>query len=151
MNEIVIREDGKQATISRPRSDWNVNEWSLVKEIDELSESMRPPSSMDRYLILNAVRFDRPERGKADASDVLLRKRLADAVQMLKRVLEIDPQKSSGIPVLKGTRFKAAQVLGEIADGSSVAKLCREYNLDREMVIEFLRGIAIHLDRPFKS
>lgn len=85
---------------------------------------------------------------KSISGDALLSSRLVSAAHILNEVVEINPQKGGGTPVLAGTRFKISQVLGELADGKSIFKLCREYKRDRKKLVNLLRGLAIHLDRP---
>jgi uncharacterized protein (DUF433 family) len=86
---------------------------------------------------------------KSTDAGVLLSVRLTYGTLLLKECVDIDPDRMGGIPVLAGTRFPVAQVLGELADGTTVSKLAKNFNLDAELIASFLRGIAIHLDRPF--
>ena len=65
-------------------------------------------------------------------SDVLVSMRLTFAAHLLQNLIETDPNKAGGIPVLSGTRFKISQVLAEIADGKSLKGLARDFSLDRE-------------------
>jgi uncharacterized protein (DUF433 family) len=87
----------------------------------------------------------------AVSPDVLLSMRLTFAAHMLKEVVEIDPDKAGGAPVLTGTRFKISRIFGELADGVTISKLAKEYHLDKTKIQKLLQGIAIKLDRPFLS
>lgn len=78
-----------------------------------------------------------------------LAERLTHAGSMLPTCIEVNPNKRGGIPVIKGTRFTAAQALAEIADGRSVAELCEDFELDEESVKNLLRALSIYLDRPY--
>ena len=61
--------------------------------------------------------------------------------------VEVNPRKRHGTPVLKGTRFKVAQVLAQFAAGDSLDDLVNDLDLDRETIVKFLRGLSIVLDR----
>lgn len=86
---------------------------------------------------------------KSIDTDVLLSIRLTYAAFLLNGAVEIDSERRGGVPVLYGTRFPVAQVLGELADNVTVTGLARDYSLNAETIRSFLRGLAIHLDRPF--
>lgn len=86
---------------------------------------------------------------KRISADVLVSMRMTYAAHLLNAVIEINAKKAGGTPVLRGTRFKVAQILAELADNKSVSKLAREFDLDRGKVEEMLHGMAILFDRPF--
>jgi uncharacterized protein (DUF433 family) len=86
---------------------------------------------------------------KAPPVDSLLSQRLAFAAKTMTDFVEVNQQKASGVPVISGTRITLAQVLAELADGRSVGAIARTMKLDREMLAELLRAMAIHLDRSF--
>ncbi len=88
--------------------------------------------------------LDRP-----DAEERKLSERLAFAVRLVGDALEINPQIRSGVPVLRGTRFPASQVLAELAAGRSLAQIVEEWDLDENVVRSFLEGLSIQIDRPF--
>jgi uncharacterized protein (DUF433 family) len=77
-----------------------------------------------------------------------LAERARHAASMLRNCVEMNPRKRGGIPVLKGTRFTLAQILAEIAEGRDVNELAEDFELDLELIKEFLHGLAICLDRP---
>ena len=105
-----------------------------------VSTSSRGLSLANLYLMPEAKKISK---------DVLLSRRLTDSAYILNQLVEITPKKLGGVPVLTGTRLKIAQILGEIADGSSIAKIARDFDLDREKLANLLRGIAIQFDRSF--
>lgn len=78
----------------------------------------------------------------------LLVQRLYIGMQMLQESVDIDPDKRHGIPVLKGTRFKAGQVLAQLADGDSVESLARELRLNQQTIVDFLHSLAILINQP---
>ena len=76
--------------------------------------------------------------------------RMAFAIRLIGESVEIDPQIRSGIPVLRGTRFPASQVIAELASGRSVAEIASEWDLDETLIRSFLDGLSIQLDRPIR-
>ena len=107
------------------------------------------PESHSRY----SLRIDdyiTPFWDKDLTSDVLMSVRLTYAALLLKDCVEIDPDRLGGVPVLVGTRFPVAQVLGELADDTTVSRMAKNFKLDAETIRSFLRGLAIHLDRPYR-
>jgi uncharacterized protein (DUF433 family) len=81
--------------------------------------------------------------------DVVMNARLTYAAHSLNGVIEISADRGGGLPVLAGTRFTISRIIAELADGMSVSKLSREFNLDKKKISELLHGIAIIFDRPF--
>ena len=77
-----------------------------------------------------------------------LTSRTANAVLLLKDCVEVNPQKRSGVPVLKGTRFTVAQLLAEIAEGRSVAEIAEDFDVDKALIQRLLEGLALCLDGP---
>jgi len=63
------------------------------------------------------------------------------------RALEADPERCGGKPVLKGTRFTAAQVLAELAATTGPDDLAGNFDLDAGLIRQFLNELALHLDR----
>jgi uncharacterized protein (DUF433 family) len=70
---------------------------------------------------------------------------------MLRGVVQIDPDRHGGVPVLKGTRFTVAQTLAELADSSGVTELAANYNLDAKTIRDTLTGLSLMLMRPFSK
>lgn len=68
---------------------------------------------------------------------------------LLAECIDVDPARRAGIPVLKGTRFKASQVLAQIAAGDSIEDLIEDLELPEEIVRNFLQSLSMALDRPF--
>jgi uncharacterized protein (DUF433 family) len=89
--------------------------------------------------------------GPEIALDEWIAQRATDATLMLRNCAEVSPSKRGGVPVLKGTRFTLAQVLAEIAEGKSVPELAEDFELDLELIKEFLHGLAILLDRSYST
>jgi uncharacterized protein (DUF433 family) len=77
-----------------------------------------------------------------------LAERARHAMLMLRDCAEVNPRKRGGVPVLKGTRFTLAQILAEIAEGRSVTELAEDFDLDLEIIKQFLEGLSIYFDRP---
>lgn len=116
-------------------SDWvdRPSDWIMNRDTGSVASSKRAPAFVDKRV----------------SADVLISMRMTYAAHLLNEVIEINAKKASGTPVLRGTRFKIAQILAELADDKSVSKLAREFDLDREKIEEMLHGMAILLDRPF--
>lgn len=68
--------------------------------------------------------------------------RIGNAVAALTDCVEINPQKRSGVPVLKGTRLTVAQLLAEIADGRKVAEIAEDFDVDKALIQRLLEGLA---------
>lgn len=85
------------------------------------------------------------------SSDVLQLLDHGDVVEslLLADCIEVDPARRSGIPVLKGTRFKASQLLAQIAAGDSITEVIEDFELPEEIVRKFLQSLSMALDRPF--
>jgi len=90
-----------------------------------------------------------PSGAKSVSVDVLLNMRLTYAAHLLEKLVEIDPQKAAGIPVIAGTRFKISQLLAELAEGHSIAYIARQFDLEKAKLSEVLDGISIYMDQPF--
>jgi uncharacterized protein (DUF433 family) len=76
--------------------------------------------------------------------------RLEQATYLALEHIDVDSMIRGGVPVLRGTRFTIAQVLAEVADGSSVADLTTDYDLERSRIVGALRSLAAALDRQYK-
>ena len=87
-------------------------------------------------------------RGTTVNEEVFLA-RLRSGIRMLIDVVEVDPDRLGGIPVLKGTRFSVAQVLAELAEGRSVQEVADDFDLNHEHVSNLLVGLGTILDRSF--
>jgi uncharacterized protein (DUF433 family) len=62
-------------------------------------------------------------------------------------LVEIDQNKLSGTPVLKGTRFPVYQLLAEMADSLFVRSLCHDFELDYKTVFSTIHAMAFSLGR----
>jgi len=122
-------------------SKWTVDENPYVHDEDIVKRYKREsPTAVSGYTY-----------GKKPVTpDILLNMRLTYAALMLTDLIDIDPEKASGIPVVCGTRFKISQLLAELADGSSVSKIAKEYRLDLKKIQDILHGLSICLDRPIR-
>jgi uncharacterized protein (DUF433 family) len=67
---------------------------------------------------------------------------------LLRECIECDPDLRSGVPVLRGTRFTVAHILGELAEGRSLAEIAKAFRLDAEQLRKLLESLAILVDRP---
>ncbi len=63
------------------------------------------------------------------------------AVEIAPRIT-VDPRVRFGQPVIKGTRAPVAAILDEMAAGTSVVSIAREYGVTREDVRAVLRYAA---------
>ncbi len=61
---------------------------------------------------------------------------------MLQNTIEIDAGRCCGKPVLPGTRFPAAQVVAQIASGDSVDDIADNFELDKDLIVNFLNALA---------
>jgi uncharacterized protein (DUF433 family) len=67
---------------------------------------------------------------------------------LLREVLEINPNRHGGVPVLRGTRFTAGQVLAELAESESVSTIAENYDLNPQHIEDMLNGLSLILMRP---
>lgn len=127
------------------------SEWFGIEQANKIANEMLPSVPLRNWRGLSKMEneFSVPLHETAISADVMLSMRLTFAAHMLKEVVEIDRDKAHGVPVLAGTRFKIARILAELADGITVTKMAREFNLDKRKIVDLLRGLAIQLDRPF--
>ena len=88
------------------------------------------------------------DRKDLSSDEDWLAERARWAATALRECVEADPNKRSGHPVLKGTRFTIAQLFAELADGRNIAEIADDLELDLEMIKKLLQGFSIHLDRP---
>jgi uncharacterized protein (DUF433 family) len=88
-------------------------------------------------------------KNRAYQLDEWVSERLRIAAMMLRGSVTIDTQIRGGVPLLKGTRVPVAQILAELADDVKVSEIAENLDLDRDMIVSVLEGLAIHLDRPF--
>lgn len=65
--------------------------------------------------------------------------------------IEAHPDKRGGVPVIRGTRFKIAQLLAEFSDSSAVYDIAKDYDLNPKQIKSILRLMATYLDQPAKS
>jgi uncharacterized protein (DUF433 family) len=89
------------------------------------------------------------QKGKLIRREEWIVERLRRAAIMLRDVIEINERRRGGIPVLAGTRFTIAQVLGELADGRNVKEIAELFELDLDQIVTLLQGLSIHLDRSY--
>jgi uncharacterized protein (DUF433 family) len=132
-------------------NDFTVSKWVRKDEASDLADQMLFDRSEASWHSSNRNKQDKSLTVvvRTKSPDVLMSMRLTFAGAIFNELVEAHPRKAGGRPVLAGTRFKVAQIIGELADGKSVGKLAREFNLDKEKIVQLLRGMAIKLDRPF--
>lgn len=82
------------------------------------------------------------------SADIVMDMRLKFAAQELKGAVEIDPARVDGVPVIVGTRIAAGRILAEMADGWSLTRVSREYDIEKEKIALLLRGLAAYLEKP---
>lgn len=68
----------------------------------------------------------------------------------LRGVVEIDPEKRGGVPVIAGTRFTVSQLLAELAENPLLNDVCDDLDLPHETTKAMLHGLSIELDRPWR-
>jgi uncharacterized protein (DUF433 family) len=76
--------------------------------------------------------------------------RLQRAYLDLEKYIESDRDKSGGVPVIRGTRVKVAQLLAELAEGQDITEIAEDLDLDQETLSVIMKRLAVLLDRPFK-
>ena len=64
--------------------------------------------------------------------------------------IEVNKKKLGGKPVFKNTRFPISQFLAELTDNFNISEICDDYDLDKKVVIDFLEGLALYLDKPIR-
>jgi len=68
--------------------------------------------------------------------------------EKLREVVQINPRRWGGVPVLKGSRFTVSQALAELAQSSAVTELAENYDLNAENIREMLNGLSLILMQP---
>jgi uncharacterized protein (DUF433 family) len=89
-----------------------------------------------------------PDAAQEISTEGWLAERAAHAAVMLGHCVEINPSKCGGVPVFRGTRFTLARFLAELAEERSVNDIARDFDLDEDVLNQFLRGLSVCLDRP---
>lgn len=74
--------------------------------------------------------------------------RIRHASRELSDCVKVNPQKLSGVPVLKGSRISVAQILAEIGEGRTAAEVAADLELDASLVQRLVQGLAVCLDGP---
>jgi uncharacterized protein (DUF433 family) len=69
--------------------------------------------------------------------------------EILRNVVEINPLRRGGVPVLHGTRFTVSQTLAELARSSGVAEVAENYDLDPAAIKSMLDGLSLILMKSF--
>lgn len=85
-----------------------------------------------------------------DISDDLVN-RIHGSLKLLSDSVEADPSRRGGRLVIKGTRFKASQLIAQISEGDSPEVVADDFDLDKHDVKNFLTALSIILDRPFRQ
>jgi uncharacterized protein (DUF433 family) len=75
--------------------------------------------------------------------------RILYALNMFQENATVNKKVRGGIPVVKDTRMAVSEVLAEIADGSSVAEVADNWDLDKDTLVNIIKAISIMLDVPF--
>lgn len=74
--------------------------------------------------------------------------RMRCAVPTLQELVEVDPDKRGGVPVLKGTRITVAQLIAELAEDRTMSQIATAFRLDKEQIRRVLEGLSVYLDHP---
>jgi len=62
------------------------------------------------------------------------------------RAIEVDPNRFSGMPVIKGTRFPVPQLIVEIGEGEkSIKELAENYDLDFDKIQLLFHDLADYI------
>lgn len=77
-----------------------------------------------------------------------LKSQLEAAARMLQDSVTLDSNIRGGVPVVRGTRVPVARILAEVADDASLSEISDDLDLDREVLIKLINGLANYLDRP---
>src|SRR5687767_6621795 len=72
----------------------------------------------------------------ADAEWVAERMRFAAVT--LRDLIEVDPEKCGGVPVLKGSRITIARLIAELAEDRNVSQLAAAFRLDKDTIVQML-------------
>jgi uncharacterized protein (DUF433 family) len=88
-----------------------------------------------------------PEQEFSDPSNRWA-ERASLALSALGGMVDADPAKAGGVPVVKGSRFPVSQLLAELADGSNVQEIAENYELDPELLSSLLHALAVYLNKP---
>jgi uncharacterized protein (DUF433 family) len=67
----------------------------------------------------------------------------------LRNVVEVDPERRGGIPVLRGTRFTVAQVLAELAETEGAEEVAENFDLEARVIRDLLNALSLLLNRPY--
>lgn len=57
-------------------------------------------------------------------------------------MIEIDPERAGGKPVIAGTRVTLAQILAELAEGHTLDEIAQDYSLSRDILAAALNELA---------
>lgn len=69
--------------------------------------------------------------------------------ECLAQVIDIDPDRRGGVPLLRGTGFTVAQTLAELAESSAVAEVASDFDIDEKLVRDLLYGFSLMTGRSF--
>lgn len=132
----------------RPDVEWQDDAGALK---DWLSESDKRSVSED--LLLSPSGSDAAIEYWRDPNRQRLKewfyKRLQRASVDLEQHIECDPQKAGGVPVVKGTRLKVAQLLAELAEGQDITEIAEDLDVSQDTLATIMKRLAVLLDQPF--
>lgn len=80
--------------------------------------------------------------------EIVIVERVWYALAELRECTESHPDKLSGVPVLRGTRFTLAQLLAELADGRNTQEIADAFTIEATLIERFLYGLSAYLNRP---
>jgi uncharacterized protein (DUF433 family) len=74
---------------------------------------------------------------------------LFSTCSILCEFVEVDRDRCSGEPVLRGTRFPVSRLLAEVAEGKdSLSTIAEEYDLDKKKVLAFFEVLSLFWGTP---
>ena len=79
---------------------------------------------------------------------LLAARKMNRALERLREFIDIDPARRTGIPVIKGTRFRVSQLFAQLADGDSISDLEDNLELDRALLQNLLHALSVVIDQP---
>lgn len=62
-------------------------------------------------------------------------------------IVEVNPRKLGGKPVLRGTRFSISQLLAEIGDHDVIKEIADDFELDEIQLRQVIHALALSLDQ----
>jgi uncharacterized protein (DUF433 family) len=116
-------------------------DWSLKPDV---------PAPPERLMALHGSDWARTSGLKAlsAATEWYIQSQLYGLVK-LRGIVEVDPERRGGVPVLRGTRFPVAQVLAELAETEGAEEVAENFDLEARAIRDLLNAFSLLLHRPY--